>query len=139
MDSGVSALLGAVIGGVFSILATLYANRKTQSSEHNKWIRDKKAELYSKLLVIAREMLATDEEAANQAINQFGPNLFELNIFTEGPDWNHINEAYHLILKARDAQKRDGKTLDENERASMAIRLQAEIVASARNDLIENN
>ena len=130
MDSGIAALLGAIIGGIFSIVASLYAHRKTQSSEHNQWLRDKKAEIYSNLLHISREILAVEAEEASQAIDRFAFNLFDLMIFTADPGWAYIEDSFRPIIESR-----DGGTLDDAQLKKLAIELQGAIVIAARKDL----
>ena len=123
MDPSLAALLGAVVGGLFTLSGSIFASFIQSRKERDRWIRDEKRKIYFSLIELT-------DKIYNESMNR-----------TVDPEHDELFEKFYLRLSELEvfaSPKSLGelkKALDEFEDPELFSLLKKIVIREAKSDL----
>ncbi len=98
MDPSLAALLGAVVGGLFTLSGSIFASFIQSRKERDRWIRDEKRKIYLSLIELTdtiynESMKRTVDPETDELFEKFYLRLAELEVFASPKSLSEIQKA----------------------------------------------
>lgn len=97
MDPSLAALLGAVVGGLFTLSGSIFASFIQSRKERDRWIRDEKRKIYLSLIELTdkiyNESMNRTVDREDELFEKFYLRLAELEVFASPKSLGELQKA----------------------------------------------